>query len=135
MSPELLPQIPLVDPSDELCQRVLHAIHLEQKRRLRRQLIMTSVTVLLSASALVFFGVQLVQDMARSGFGAFLSLVFSDTTRIAMSWQDLGYAMLETLPAFSLAAVCVGFVSVCLCARSFVSSLRHWKQPIQMRQA
>ncbi|HTM67967.1 MAG TPA: hypothetical protein VL426_01580, partial [Candidatus Binatia bacterium] len=62
-----------------------------------------SVGAIASASALVPALLALRTAAAESGFVEYFSLLFSDGGAVAAAWQDFAYALMESLPAATIA--------------------------------
>ena len=89
----------------EQIREKVHArvVALERRARSVRFFGMTALTVA-SLSALLASCIYAWQSAVSSGFGQYLSLVFSDTTALSFS-RDLGLSLLESLPALGIAFV------------------------------
>lgn len=61
------------------------------------------MTLVFSVIALISVSNSLISDFASSGFAQFFSLLFSDFSAISLYWQSFVLALLQTLPAVSLA--------------------------------
>ncbi|HOZ36753.1 MAG TPA: hypothetical protein PLR18_02900 [bacterium] len=93
------------EPPAGLLTVVMARLAKEERRaiaRSRRHLFF--VSLLLLGSLWAFFpAVKLVYtDLIASGFFQYLSLLFSDFSVIASSWQSYAFSLLETMPVVSL---------------------------------
>ncbi|HRY63002.1 MAG TPA: hypothetical protein P5267_00110 [Patescibacteria group bacterium] len=121
-----------VEPSAGLLSVVMTRLEAEERRaiaRSRRRLFFASLFLLASLGALIPVFRVAYTDLAASGFFQYLSLLFSDFSIIASSWQSYAFSLLETLPVLSL-TLCFGVIFIFLAAlrflaRDFRSITRH----------
>ena len=91
------PQVP-----EGLLNKIISRIDRERRMIISRQRFTLAAGMFVFLAALVvpvwhaFLG-----DLARSGFGQYLSLAYSDFRTVAANWQDFSLNLLETLPIIS----------------------------------
>jgi hypothetical protein len=92
-----------VSPRSGLLQQVLFAV--QEKQRMSRLWRFRTAVVLgiASIAALVPAGIALADAFATSHFGAYASLVFSDSAVAVSYWKEIGLSLLESLPVMTLA--------------------------------
>jgi ABC-type spermidine/putrescine transport system permease subunit I len=94
----------LFEPREGLLQKIIERVHYEQRvLAVRNKIIIFSLIMVLSTALLIFVSESLVSDFASSGFEQFFSLLFSDFSAVLPYWQSFIFALLESLPAVSLA--------------------------------
>jgi hypothetical protein len=81
-----------------LCERVFGAIHRERVRILRRRLVFSSCTGLLSLLGVTFAVNALAEALQTSGFTDYASLIVSDHDAVFASANVFLYTLLESLP-------------------------------------
>ncbi|HTK04069.1 MAG TPA: hypothetical protein VL500_00635 [Candidatus Eisenbacteria bacterium] len=88
-----------------LAGKIMDRIGHEQRRTaLVRRIAVFSVGLAASAAAFVPAFLSVRTSLAESGFGQYLSLLFSDGGTVMSAWQDFGFALMESLPAAGIAA-------------------------------
>ena len=100
-----------VSPREGFLSQVLFVIEQRQKAaRVWRIRISVSAGIL-SVAALIPVGISVVQAFAASHFGAYVSLIFSDTATVFSSWKEVGALLLESLP-FAIVTLALGLFGV-----------------------
>jgi hypothetical protein len=108
----------LFEPRESLLEKIISRIHHEQRvLDVRNKILIFSLMLVFSITALVSVARLLLSDFVDSGFVQFFSLLFSDFSDISLYWRSFVLALLETLPALSL----VSFFSLLLL---FLQSLK-----------
>lgn len=97
-------------PSDHLADRIIGRIAAERRRALVRRIAFFSAGAIASTAAFVPSLLALRTAAAESGFVQYLSLLFSDGGAVAAIWQDFAYALMESLPAASIASCLTAFL-------------------------
>lgn len=93
-----------MEPGDGLFDDIVSRIRKEKNLYiLRRRIAIFSAGLLGSAAAFWPALRMLESDLTSSGFGHFLFLAFSDSRLVAAYWQNFAFAVLESVPALSLA--------------------------------
>lgn len=129
---QLFSRLKTAEPPAGLLPVVLKRLEKEAARsavRARRQLVLVSILLLSSLVAFVPIFRVAYADLSSSGFFSYLSLLFSDFSIIAASWQSFIFSLLETLPVFSLTllfAIVLVFLSA---LRFFTRDLRSVLHP------
>lgn len=54
-----------------------------------------------SLALLIYTGISVVRAMGQSGFGQYISLIFSDGGVVIAYWKELMWALAESIPVFS----------------------------------
>lgn len=95
----------------DLYEKVIVRIEAEKQRQIARKRLSLVLMVLLSLSiaAIPVWNAFWI-SFAQSGFGQYLSLMFSDSRVVMNHWQDFGLSLLESLPVMSVA----GFFAILL---------------------
>jgi len=91
------------EPSPELFLKVMKRIRREERILAIKKIAVLSVVLVASGIALVPAVKMLVQEIQNSGFIQFASLAFSDFETVKAYWQSFALAILQTIPALSLA--------------------------------
>lgn len=91
------------NPSGDLSSRVLANIKKHQRQTSLRRFVVFSFVLLASIVAMIPAVRSLVSAFKQSGFIEFMSLIFSDTSMIAVYWKNFMFILLETLPVVSIA--------------------------------
>lgn len=113
-----------IEPPSGLLPKIMKRIRREERILLIKR---TSVfSAMLIGSVIAFFPVSqmLVSDFSQSGFFSFLSLVFSDFSVVSSYWQTFIMALLQTLPALSLALFLAILVTFLQSARSLTRDVK-----------
>ncbi len=110
----------MFEPREGLLDKIISRIHYEERAlAVRNKIMIFSLTLVFSITALVSVSRLLVSDFDSSGFAQFFSLLFSDFPAISMYWQSFVFTLLETLPAISL----VSFLALLLLLLQSLKSL------------
>lgn len=109
-----------------LCERVFGAIHRERVRILRRRLVFSSCTGLLSLAGAAFALNSLIDALRTSGFTDYASLLVSDHDAVLASGSAFFYTLLDSLPGpetvLALALLAVLIQSVRVMIASYVDA-------------
>lgn len=102
-----------------LFEKIIKRIHKEERLLVLRRVVLFSVT--LAGSGVAFFPAlnMLLSDFNQSGFLRFFSLTFTDFSTVMTYWKSFSMALLQTLPAISLAL----FLAVLLTFLQSIKSL------------
>jgi hypothetical protein len=100
--------VDFVNSPDGLEERVLIRLDQEQRRQVRRELLVFSLVDALALGGLFASFIYLSSVLTQSGFGRYLSLIFSDNNLLAVYWQELAISLAESLPVLGL----IAFLSV-----------------------
>lgn len=93
------------EPPEGLAGKILGRIDAERRRKaLVRRIALFTAGAIASVAAFVPAFLAARTSLTESGFGQYLSLLFSDGGAVLAAWQDFGFALLESLPAVALAA-------------------------------
>lgn len=93
------------EPDKALEARILQALALARDFRLKRRLLMARAGFAGSLFAAVTAGFAYGQALLESDFWHLLPLLFSDISIVAQHWNDFLFSLMETFPAFALAAL------------------------------
>lgn len=116
-----LPRAP--EPPVGLLEAALGRIHRERFRLAIRRKIAWSCAALVSGLCLGFAGRAAWAEASSSGFFASSSLLFSDPGVVAAYWDKFILALLEALPAASVAVLFVALAAFLGSARGLARSL------------
>lgn len=123
---KLFGKIKAPQPPKNLFAKIMRRVDEEIKlAALRRRIIFFSILLVASIGAFIPAFQLAWAEFSESGFVDFLSLIFSDLNSVAAYWQNLGIALLESLPVVSaIAVLSVVFV--------FLQSLKFLARDIKM---
>lgn len=93
--------IPVITPDQTLLERILFTLHRKQEQMRLWRVRTFATSAILSVFALVPIVMHLITTIQMSNAGTYLSLVFSDGSKI---WKDVVVALIESLPALSITA-------------------------------
>ncbi|MDE2188680.1 MAG: hypothetical protein KGJ35_03055 [Patescibacteria group bacterium] len=75
--------------------------------------IYSTAAVAFSLIAVVLASRLLIMESSTTGFSSFIALAFTDSASMLTNWRDFAWTLLESIPAFGLAAV-LGATAVCI---------------------
>lgn len=81
---------------------VLMRLDKEQKRMIKVHLFIFGLVDVLAFAGLVASLFNITRLLATSGFGQYLSLIFSDSGAVVYYWQELVMTLAESLPALGV---------------------------------
>ena len=113
-----------INPPNGLLEKVLKRVHREQRLLVLRRITIFSTTLILSLAGLIPSFKILLSDFSQSGFISFSSLMFSDFSAIMAHWQSFSMALLETLPAVSLALFLAVILVLLHSAKSLTKNIK-----------
>lgn len=93
----------LIEPPVGLEQVILASIRRLIRRRLAYWISLSVASLGATIAALVY----LLKALSQSGFGQYLSLIWSDKTMVLTYGKELGLTLVESLPVLELAIFCV----------------------------
>lgn len=86
------------EPSRELLLGIIANITAQEMRRIRARFVLfASATSIFSVIAVIMFGYA-SQEFAHSEFLQYLSLIFSDTGAVMLSWREFLLSLMESVP-------------------------------------
>ena len=115
----------LIEPPSGLLEQIIKRIRREERLLVLRNTIVFSLTLLASLIAVYPVTRMFFSDASQIGFLNFFALIFSDFSTVAAYWKNFSMALLETLPAVSLAL----FLAVVLV---FLQSIRSLTKNIKI---
>jgi len=98
-------------------KRIMIRVEKAVQRRANERIATGSAVSVFFAVILVAVGREMSAEIAASGFGQYLSLVFSNSGAILSNWQDFGWTVIESAPITGL-ALCLGMTGM------FIAALR-----------
>ena len=87
--------------------RVMACVERAARRRSFERIATGSIVSVFFAATLVVIGQQTSAEIATSGFGQYLSLLFSNGGVVMSNWSDFGWTIVESAPITGL-ALCLG---------------------------
>jgi hypothetical protein len=103
---------------DGLPARIMVRVEKAARKQTILRGIFGAVMSVIFASALVFAGREMFSEMTTSGFGQYLSLIFSDGASVAGDWRDLLWTLVESAPVVGL--------TLCLAAAGMLTAAVRW---------
>lgn len=95
----------VVMPREGLEKQILQAVLVVQNKQVRRRLEVAYIGITVSLGILLYTGFTAGKTLYESDFWNIVSIAFSDMAVVANFWSDFLFSLLETFPAFSVAAV------------------------------
>jgi hypothetical protein len=92
----------LIEPPRGLEGKILSIITEEEKRLAKTKLWIFGGTSLASFGFSVWAVIYLINSIKQSGFGQYLSLIFSENGAVLVYWKELSFSLAESLPIFGL---------------------------------
>lgn len=90
------------NPSDGLLNVILRRIDFEKKRQAKIRLAVHGAMAAVSFVVLIPSFSYMASSFAKSGFGQFASLMFSDGATVVSYWKEFALLLAESLPLFSI---------------------------------
>ena len=94
-----------IEPPEGLLETIMVRISGERRRLARIRFVFSTALSVVALLAIIPALRELNSEIVRSGFGQFLSLIFSDAGVLAAYWQDFTMTILESFPALGMSAV------------------------------
>jgi type II secretory pathway pseudopilin PulG len=107
---QLFIKIEIVEVPVRLRTFVLEQIAEHERKMAKRKAAVSTSVAVLSFSALVAIFGKLAEALERSGSFAYLQLLFTRDTAILSYWRELGFSLVESIPAFTIAAFLIGLI-------------------------
>lgn len=125
---EIFSTLRQIQPPADLVSGILGRINSIQRRARRRRFVAGVIAAWVSAlAAIPAFGYA-IGEFSRSGFGQYVSLLFSDRASVLAAWQDFALLLAESVPwaslTVALASVFTLVGSLRLISRNFNGG--HW---------
>lgn len=114
-----------LEPPKGLFGKIIRRIHREQRLLILKKIIIFSVAF---AGSFLMLGISLkmlAADVSQSGFFNLSLLAFSDFSIVIQYWKNFGLALLETLPAVSIALFFAGIVLFLETLKSFIKNVKY----------
>jgi hypothetical protein len=92
---------------DGLDSRIMICVGKAVKRRVYKKIAAGSGFSIVFAVTLVFVAKLLVDEASVSGFGQYVSLIFSNGGAMVANWNDFAWTIIESAPITGL-ALCLG---------------------------
>jgi hypothetical protein len=77
------------------------------KRKSLEKIMAGSIISIVFAGTMIIVGREIMIETTTSGFGQYLSLIFSSGTVMLSDWRDLAWTIVESAPITGL-AICLG---------------------------
>jgi small basic protein len=101
------------EPPAYLAEKVLCSIRKEESKRIRRQIAVSGMLLVVSLGSAVASMMSLGGELSRSGFLSFVSLFSSDFSSVTANFREVFFSLIESFPAVS-AALCIASVAFVL---------------------
>ena len=98
----LFSKLPTIGAPIGLKGAILERVRLEERQAAQRGVFATVPVLLASFGGMVWGAIAAVQALSQSGFGHYVSLIFSDTGSIVSLWYPFALSIVESLPLFAL---------------------------------
>lgn len=99
---ELFAKTTYASPEAYVAEKVLVHIRKSVLRRARARTVFFGATATISFAAFIPATIFFLGEIARSSFGAYLSLVFTDSGTLIASWHEFGLALVESAPIMGI---------------------------------
>ncbi|GEM_PF-1957027 len=100
---------------DGLDLRIIARIEKAARRRVFEKVAFGSIASIVFAVALVIIGRETMAETATSGFGQYMSLIWSNSGAIVADWRDFAWTIIESAPITGL-ALCLGMTGMLVAA-------------------
>jgi len=104
-----------VSVPDGLEDRILTQVKKAIKRNSLERLVAGSVASIALVAGLVIVGRTIMAETAMSGFGQYLSLIFTNSSLVLSDWRDFAWTIVESAPITGF-AICLGAAGMLLAA-------------------
>jgi hypothetical protein len=104
--------------------KIMRSIAQTRQRIATTRSVFFSILLVLSGALTAWGFSMATSSMAQSGFGQYLSLIYTDFGMVSASIGSWLSSLLETAPALSLAILLIGFAGVLESVRSLTKNLR-----------
>jgi len=111
-----------------LCEKILQRIREEQIFFVIRKIIVFSGILILALICFIPAINLVLSDVKQSGFFYFFSLLFLDFSFVMAYWKNFAMALLQTLPAISLAIFFGVLVTFLQSIRSLSKNIKNIKK-------
>ncbi len=81
---------------------ILVRIRTEERSLARRNVFVAAPVLAASLAGIVWAVVSAISALSQSGFGHYISLIFSDTGSVLSLWYPFGLTIIESVPIFAL---------------------------------
>jgi len=102
-----------ITPSPELFLKIMKRLRNEERVLAIKKVVLFSIIFSSSAAGLFSVSKAMITELQTSGLVSFVSLLFSDFDVIKTYWQSFSLAILEAVPAMSI-ALCLVILLVIL---------------------
>jgi len=107
--------ISYVTVPDGLQNRIMDEVRKAAKWKSMEKIASGGIASIIFAVALVFIARGIMAETALSGFGQYLSLIFTSGGFILSDWRDFGWTIIESAPITGL-ALCLGATGLLIVA-------------------
>ncbi len=104
----------------DLFGKIMVKIAAKQRRRALWSFVFSGVVFLVTLGSVVPVVADVHASMTQSGTYQFISLMFSNFSQVASSWQDFLFSLLESLPIFGI-AIFLAVMAFLLTSLRFIS--------------
>ena len=111
------------EPSPELRKNILLRIEREEWRKLLVRTISFGTILLLSLFFVLYGIVDVLNEASRSGFSAFVSLFFSDSSATLASFSNYMLSLIESFPIYSTVLLLSGLFFMIWSASRFTEEV------------
>ncbi len=107
----------------ELKGSIISSIKIEERKIVRRKIVLSSLAIIASAFSLIFLFGYLRESFYKSGFYEYLSLLSSDSDVVLVYWKDFILSLLDSTPVVYLTLSISSILALLLSVRTFVKTL------------
>jgi hypothetical protein len=88
-----------LEPRESLCNQILMRVAIARQRAARMRLAVQAFLCFGFGAALVPLAQYTGHELFNSGFYDFASMIFADKALSILSWQEVAYSLIESLPS------------------------------------
>lgn len=114
-----------IEPPKRLKLSILASIVEEERRRVKRLLVIFAPASLLSLIGIIFSIQYVLKAFYQSDFYTYFSLLLSDPDVVLTYWKEFAMSLIDTIPFMWITVSLISIALFLICLRMFSNSIRN----------
>jgi len=110
---------------DRLLKQILYCIEKRQQNKIKREIFLSFLGLLISLTALPFVFDIAIQDFSETGFVYFFNIIISHFNLVPLYFKQFGIVLLESLPILGLLLILTDFFILLISLKNLLKNYHH----------
>jgi len=110
---------------DRLLKKILHCIEKKQQNKIKREIFLSFLGLLISLIAIPFVFDIAIEDFSETGFVYFLNIIIGHFNLVPLYFKQFGIVLLESLPILGLLLILTDFFILLISLKNLLKNYRY----------